>query len=200
MRCPVLEGSTTEISRTVVAKRAINPTLRKALLAFVALVFVLDVGAIAFGEYTQDKEQRYADLRKQMNATGTATRNTRDSLDKIWQSDPRNFVAIQANMRNALGLLDGYDMDLQKMVDLIDTALNQNLTKSENERQQLVLLDRVYKLRQQESAKMREEAGLITDYVPASSDFAAFQSKVKYLDSDLAAISQEATQLLSQIK
>jgi len=47
---------------------------------------------------------------------------------------------------------------------------------------------------------MREEASLIVNYVPTRSDSGTFESKLKYLDSDVAAIDQQANELLSQLK
>jgi len=82
--------------------------------------------------------------------------------------------------------------------ELLQKGISENLAASEAERKQLVALRRVYDLRRQQAEKMRQETNLIINCPPTQSSYASLKNDLKLLDSDIAGLDHQASQLLAE--
>jgi len=188
-----------EMASTVVSRRKTQRTLTRALLAFVVVGLVLDVGLVAWGEYVNGRTKARQTLIGQTDSLGTKIQNELASSNQLMSQNPATLYAWQANMREELTQLDSYDADVRQMESLLHDFISQNLANSVSEKQQYAILLKVYELRAGQSAKLRQEANLILNYDPTSDRPDELKSQLRFLDSDIAALDNQASQLLTQI-
>ncbi len=183
----------------VVRNRPTHLGLKRALTAFVVVAFFADVGLVAWGLYYEDRTKRYQGLQKEMESAATQIESAREAVNQAMTAQAKDLETLRVNMRRALVEIDRYDQHLMRMKSLIDGALSANLSASGAERQQLEILQKVYPLRIEQSKKVREEANLILSYDPYLSDWNNLQSRLWLMDSDIAGLEHQASQLLAQI-
>ncbi len=193
-----------EMAGTVVTVRPTNRVLARAFAAFVLVAFVLDVGAIGYGYYKEDRDKRYAALEQQMDAAGNAVIVARKDVDSRLNSVPTvntwtDFAAWQEAMTSLKNDLDVYENRIDHIQELIQSALSENLAASEAERKQLVTLHQVYELRKQQAGKLRQEANLVVSCEPTQNAYAGLRNDLALLDSDINGLETKASQLLAEI-
>ena len=102
-------------------------------------------------------------------------------------------------MNELLVTLDDYDQKLQRYREAIQRGDRENLTTSDEGRNEIRVLLQVADLRKQQSDKQRHEAMLILDFRPNVSTMIDLQSELRMIDSDVSGLDHQASQLLSGI-
>jgi hypothetical protein len=98
-----------------------------------------------------------------------------------------------------IALLNTTNRQLETYKQTLLRGEQQNLFDSSAERHQTQVLLQVFEYRKQQSAKQRQEANLILSYDPTVSSFTDLRSSLRLLDSDIGALDQKASELLTQI-
>ena len=188
-----------EVAGTVVRVRKVNRTLRKALLAFVVIAFVVDAGLVVYGIQQEERQKLHEAWNKELSSAGSSVQSARSRADSIINREPGTLRDWQANMSELLSALDDYDQQLETYKQTLVRGEQQNLFDSTSERYQSQILLQVSDYRKQQSAKQRQEANLILSYDPSTSSFTELQSSLRLLDSDIAALDRKASESLAQI-
>lgn len=110
-----------------------------------------------------------------------------------------DFVAWQHAMKSLLQDLDEYEVKIDRVQALIQQGISENLTVSDAERAQLTVLKQVYNIRTAQAEKLRQEANLITSSDYNSTSMATLRNTLQMQDSDIAALDNQASQLLAEI-
>lgn len=184
---------------TVVCIRKTDRSLRRALTAFVLVSLVFDVGLTAWGYQVQERSKAYKALSQETESLYTKIGATRGALNKIVARQPSGMDGFQANMRELLPYLDQYDQQVDRLQSLYQRSLTEDLLPSDAERNQIRVLQRVFRLRKQQIQKQREEANLVLQFDPAVDDSSGLVSHLKLLDSDIAGLEHQASQTLTEI-
>jgi hypothetical protein len=199
IRDPQKQAWSDEIASTVVRARPTQQTLKRALTAFVLVALALDAGLLAWGEHVDERNKTRQTLIQETDSVGSKIQAELDSSNQLMKQNPATIYAWQANMREELALLDSYDADVRQMERLLRSFINGNLANSDSERQQYTALLKVYALREQQSEKLREEANLVLRYDPASRNPGDLSSRLRLLDSDIAGLDYQASELLREV-
>lgn len=184
---------------TVVRVRKVNRTLRKALLAFVTIAFVVDAGLVVYGIQEDERHKMHEAWDKELTSEASDVQAARSRADHIINREPGNLRDWQGNMSQLVPALDDYDRQLETYKQTLLRGEQQNLFDSSAERHQTQVLLQVFEYRKQQSAKQRQEANLILSYDPTVSSFTDLRSSLRLLDSDIGALDQKASELLAQI-
>jgi uncharacterized RDD family membrane protein YckC len=200
---PKVQAWSDELAGTVVTVRPTNRVLVRALTAFILVTLILDVSLTGYGFYKEDRDKRYAALQKEMDTAGNAVVAARTNVDDRLNSEPAlntwaDFAAWQDSMKSLQHDLDVYEARIDHVQELLQKGISENLAASEAERKQLVALRRVYDLRRQQAEKMRQETNLIINCPPTQSSYASLKNDLKLLDSDIAGLDHQASQLLAE--
>lgn len=198
-RHPQKQAWSDKIAKTVVRVRTTNPTIKKALTAFVWVALVAVVAVTTWGYHLKDKQERYDALVKNLGEASTEVGNLRESINELLQRDPQDFEELQGNMQELIGTADRCFRAIDRVQSLYRRAQIENLYASDAERVQAEVAQQAYELRKQQVAKQREEATLIFQYDPTTSDWDALQSRLRLLDSDIAGLEHQASQKLATI-
>ena len=188
-----------EMAGTVVRVRKVNGTLRKALLAFVVIAFIVDAGLVVYGIQVDERHKMHDAWDKDLTSEASDVQAARSRADSIINREPTNLPDWQAHMSDLLPALDDYDRQLESYKQTLQRGEQQKLFDSSDERRQTQVLLQVFDYRKQQSAKQREEANLILGYNPTLSSFNDLRSSLRLLDSDIAALDQKASESLAQI-
>ena len=188
-----------EMAGTVVRVRKVNRTLRKALLAFVTIAFVVDAGLVVYGIQEDERHKMHEAWDKELTSEASDVQAARSRADHIINREPGNLRDWQGSMSQLVPALDDYDRQLETYKQTLLRGEQQNLFDSSAERHQTQVLLQVFEYRKQQSAKQRQEANLILSYDPTVSSFTDLRSSLRLLDSDIGALDQKASELLAQI-
>lgn len=204
LKKPKTQAWSDELAGTVVTVRQTNRVLVRAFTAFILVAFILDVGAIGYGQYKKDKDKKYAELQQEMDAAGNAVIAARKDVDNKLSSAPTlntwaDFRVWQGMMKSFRNDVDVYEGRIDHVQELIQRGISENLAASEAERRQLVTFRQVYDLRKQQAKKLRQEANLVISCEPTQSSYAALQNDLQLLDSDIKSLDHKASQLLTEI-
>ena len=196
---PQRQAWSDKIAKTVVRARPTNSSIKKALTAFVCAALVVDVAVTAWGYHLKDKQERYDALVKNLEAASTEVGNLRGSINELMQRDPKDFEELQSNMQELIGIADKCFRAIDRVQSLYRLAANENLYTSDAEGMQAEVAQQVYEIRRQQIEKQREEATLILQYDPTTSDWEALQANLRILDSDIAGLEHQASQKLATL-
>ncbi len=193
-----------EIAGTVVTVRPKNKVLARAFTAFVLIALVADVAAIGYGQYKEDRDKSYAALQNEIQSASNDVTTARQAVDEQLNAtkpvnDVFDFVAWQNGMKSLTRDLDQYEAQIDRMQALLQQGISQDLTSSDAERTQLIVLKQVYDIRKRQAEKLRQEANLVISSDYSSASMASLRNSLQLLDSDIDAMEHEASQLLAQI-
>jgi|SRR5579883_760627 len=203
-RKPKKQAWSDEIAGTIVTVRPTNKVLARAFTAFVLIALVADIATIGYGQYKQDRDKRYADLQSEIQSASQDVTAARRNVDQqIDATKPVNnavdFIAWQDRMKTLTQDLDQYEAQINRMQALLQQGISEDLTSSDAERTQLVVLKQVYDIRKRQAEKLRQEANLVISSDYSSASMASLRNSLQLLDSDIDALESQASQLLAQI-
>src|SRR3989442_15804768 len=140
-----------------------------------------------------------------MGAASDAVIAARKDVDNRLNSSPKvntwvDFAVWQEVMKSLKNDLDVYESRIDRIQALIQRGISEDLTASQAERGQFVILRQVYDLRKQQAEKLRREADLIVSCAPTQSSYAGLRNDLQLLDSDINGLESQASQLLVEIK
>jgi hypothetical protein len=188
-----------QLAGTIVSYRPTLKVLKLAFSAFIVVAFVVDVGIIGYGMYTEQHNKEYAAFVTEIKAVASDVQSARAAVNQRNNSDAKDLDSWQIRSRALKVELDQYEFQLRRMQELIQKGLRENLTASDTERRQFEVLQQVYDLRQQQVKKLREEAGLILDCDGTAFSLSRLNSQLRILDSDIAGLDYKSSQLLTSI-
>ena len=203
LKKPKVQAWSDELAGTVVTVRPTNRVLVRALTAFILVAFVIDVGLTGYGYYKGDRDKKYAALEKEMQTAGNAVVAARKDVDDKLASVPAintwaDFATWQDTMKSLKYDLDVWEARIDRVQELLQKGISENLAASDEERTQFVKLRQVYDIRRQQAEKLRREADLVIGCPPTATTYAGLRNDLKLLDSDLAALDDKASRLLAE--
>jgi uncharacterized RDD family membrane protein YckC len=188
------------MSGTLVVVRTTNRVISRALMAFLLIALLVDVGVTGWGYQQQEKQKRYAAVSNQLSSIGAEVETSRKEVEQLVSAQAADIEGYQRNMRQMTPWLDRYDSEVDQMQAAIRTALNEGTISSSAERQQMEKLLRLWDIRKQQSHRRRDQAQVILNYVPSPLSAKEFQSELEMIDSDINSLEQQAGQLVSEIQ
>ena len=188
------------MSGTLVVPRTTNRVIARALMAFLLIALLVDLGVTGWGYQQQEKQKRYAAVSSQLSSIGAAVETSRKEVERLVSTQADDIEGYQRSMRQMTPWLDRYDSEVDQMQAAIRTALNEGTISSSGERQQMEKLLRLWDIRKQQSQRRRDEAQVILNYVPNPLAAKQFQSELEMIDSDINSLEQQAAQLVSEIQ
>ena len=188
------------MSGTLVVARLTNRVISRALMVFLLIALIVDVGVTGWGYQQQEKQKRYAAVSSQLSSIGATIETSRKEVERLVSTQAADIEGYQRNMRQLTPWLDRYDAEVGQMQAAIRGALDEGTISSSSERQQMDKLLRLWDIRKQQSQRRRDEAQVILNYVPNPQSAKQFQSELEMIDSDINSLEQQAGQLVSEIQ
>jgi len=193
-----------ELAGTVVTLRPTSRVLVRAFTAFILVAFCLDVGLTTYGLYKEDKDKKYAAFSQEMGVASDAVIAARKDVDNRLNSAPTvntwaDFAVWQEVMKFLKKDLDVYESRMDHIQALIQRGISEDITASEAERRQFVILHQVYELRKQQAEKLHQEANLIVNCAPTQSSYAGLRTDLQLMDSDIKGLESQVSQLMTEI-
>lgn len=192
-----------EIAGTVVTTRPTNRVLVRALTAFAFIALILGIGIVGYGYYKEDRDKQYAEFTKEVGTAVDSFEAARNTVNqKVEQTKPvsnyAEFLLWQGRMTSLGTDLDRYEDQIQRVEGLLQRGITENLAASGAERAQYVTLQKVYALRKDQAEKLRQEADLVVNCDGTDASRTSLRSDLELLDSDIAGLEHQASDLLSQ--
>lgn len=173
------------------------------LILILAVLFLL-AGSIAYITVHRNKQrairaERYQVLSTQVEAVAADFDQTNQAIDNLLQQQPKDFAAWQGFTRQLLALVDTYEQHVDKMTDLLATIDREQVASSDAERNQIRVLQSVFKLRKQQAIKLRQMGNTILAFDPRSGNLAQFQAQLQDTEKQVSDLDAQAKQQLSTI-
>jgi hypothetical protein len=186
------------LANTVVVRRTVNPTIRRAVSVFAMLSIFSSIGVAAYGNWSEERSKRHAAWETEISNRSDLVQQARKAADDIVALQPDNLDDWKADMVRLESALDTYNSRVDSLRASLMRGEKEDLIESDSERHQTEALIGALKLRRQQSDKQREEADMVIQFDPATYQLADLQSNLHVLDSDIEAINRRALQTLSQ--
>ena len=183
---------------TLVVRRPTNVVLRRAFVAFLTTVVLLDIGASAYAYRHLEMQKRHAAWAQTVAKLGSDIEASRKSIEHLLGRDVADFDSYKSDMRELLPYLDAYDRDVARIRQVLRTALEEGLA-NDAERQRLGRLSKLWELRQQQSAKRRQQANAVLEFYPGINSWPKLKTRLELLDSDIEGLDSEANRLVQEL-
>ncbi len=192
-RRPFKQAWSDQIAGTRVTTRSSTHTLlRRAFIGFVLIAAVVDVAAMAYGEYNEEHEKRQTSILNQLQAESAATNMARKEVVRLTNETTPTPSALRDNMEALIRQLDVYEGHLDKNTALLNTVVDEKLYSSSRDRSQCVSLQHVYALRRKQAEILRSQSNMILQMPEMSGhDRAIARTKLADMDSDITAIDHQ---------
>lgn len=200
IRHPSKQAWSDRMSGTLVIARRTNPLITRALMVFLLIALLVDVGVTGWGYQVQEQEKRYKAVSSQLTSLGSTIETSRKEVERLMSADAADLEGYRRNMRQLTPWLDRYDSQVDQMQIAIRTALIEGTIPSSSEKQQMEKILRLWDVRKQQSQRRRDQAQVILNYVPSPLSVKQFQSELEMIESDINSLEQHANQLLSEIQ
>jgi uncharacterized RDD family membrane protein YckC len=184
-----------QLADTVVRKRATDAGLRKQLTVLVAAAVIVSFGTGAYNAWCKieqnEKETTAVRFKFAVHDCDTAYA----SLLEIPRRQDDQWAARQERARIVLTRSDEYETRLVEVNDMIHRILRKELYMDHNDFEGYVYLQKVYKLRQEQNQKLKDEVQVVLATSPGAPDFKEKLSVLDMMDSEIQNIDREVQSL-----
>lgn len=186
------------------------PSKGRRIWPVIALIVVFAAIAAGITSYSVHhttevaRAERYQDLTRQMGDVNQNIGALTGQLADVMKQQPADLGSWSTDQwkdwtRKLTAVLDNYDQQVDRAMELLNTIDRERLSSSDSEANQIHVLEGVYRIRKQESGKLREIGNTLASYDEKKGNFTDIQARVNQLKAEAADLDQKASDQLSTI-